>query len=309
MTAERWREIERIYNEALDRSPDERAAFISAACGGDADLQHEIEALLAARSKDSLLDGGGAAAAAQVFAQLEQRDITGQQLGPYHVIHRLGEGGMGVVYKALDTRLKRFVAIKILRPEILADADRRRRFVQEAQAASALNHPNIVTVHDIGTQDGVDYMAMEYVAGKTLDAMIPRKGMRIKDVLHIGIEIAAGLERAHSAGIVHRDLKPGNVIVGEDGQVKILDFGLAKLTERGGNEKSLTDTVGFDALERHTKEGTVLGTAAYMSPEQAEGRRVDARSDIFSFGSLLYEMVTGERAFRGDSNCPRWQRC
>jgi serine/threonine protein kinase len=221
---------------------------------------------------------------------------AGTRLGPYEIIQLLGEGGMGVVYKAQDTRLKRFVAIKVLRVAALADPQRRARFVQEAQAASALNHPNIFTIYDIGEQDGIDYIAMEYVAGKTLDALIPRKGMLLSETLRIAVQIAAGLERAHAARIVHRDLKPGNVIVGDDGQVKILDFGLAKLTERPMSTDGVTETVRPD-----TKEGTIVGTAAYMSPEQAEGRPVDARSDIFSFGSVLYEMVTGERAFRGAS--------
>jgi Tol biopolymer transport system component/predicted Ser/Thr protein kinase len=222
--------------------------------------------------------------------------MIGQRLLHYEITEKLGEGGMGVVYKARDTHLDRFVAIKVLPPEKVADAGRKARFVQEAKAASALNHPNIVTVHDISSDGGVDFIAMEYVSGKTLDCLIPRKGLRLGDALKIAVQIADALTRAHAAGIVHRDLKPSNLMVDEHGHMKVLDFGLAKLTETALGEDEATRTA-----KPHTEEGTVVGTAAYMSPEQAEGKTVDARSDIFSFGSVLYEMVTGQRAFRGDS--------
>ena len=185
----------------------------------------------------------------------------------------------------------------MLPPEIVADRERRRRFVQEARAASALNHPNIVHVHDIDQSDGTDFIAMEYVPGKTLDELIPRKGMRLNDALKYSVQIADALAAAHAAGIVHRDLKPANVMVTEKGLVKVLDFGLAKLTESAEKDESGTT----ETLEPHTEEGTILGTVAYMSPEQAEGKKVDARSDIFSLGSVLYEMVTGQKAFQGTS--------
>ncbi len=204
---------------------------------------------------------------------------------------------MGVVYKARDMHLDRFVAIKVLPPEKVADPTRKARFVQEAKAASALNHPNIVTIHDIASGDGVDFIAMEFVAGNTLDQLIPHKGMRLNETLKIAIQIADALARAHAAGIVHRDLKPSNVMVDEHGLVKVLDFGLVKLTELlPPDEDAPTQT-----LRTTTEEGTILGTAPYMSPEQTEGRKVDARSDIFSFGAVLYEMVAGRRAFQGDS--------
>jgi len=222
--------------------------------------------------------------------------MIGQKLLHYEIVEKLGEGGMGVVYKARDAHLDRFVAVKVLPPEKVADAGRKARFVQEAKAASALNHPNIVTVHDISSDGGVDFIAMEFVAGKTLDQIIPRKGMRLNDALKIAVQIAGALTRAHAAGIVHRDLKPANAMVDEHGLVKVLDFGLAKLTETALGEADATRTV-----KPRTEEGTIVGTAAYMSPEQAEGKPVDARSDIFSFGAVLYEMVTGARAFRGDS--------
>ena len=184
---------------------------------------------------------------------------------------------------ARDSRLDRFVAIKVLPPELMADPDRKKRFVQEAKAASRLNHPNIITIHDIGQVDGLDYIAMEYVAGKTLDELIPRKGMPLKEALPIAIQIADALAAAHGAGIVHRDLKPGNVMVAEGGQVKVLDFGLAKLTERNkGTELEATETLQVRS-QSLTEEGMILGTVAYMSPEQAEGKKVDARVRHFQF--------------------------
>jgi eukaryotic-like serine/threonine-protein kinase len=226
--------------------------------------------------------------------------VIGTTISHYRILEKLGEGGMGVVYKARDTHLDRFVAIKVLPPEKVANADRKARFVQEARSASALNHPNIVTIHDIDQQDGIDFMAMEFVAGKTLDELIPRKGMRLGEALKIAVQVAGALSTAHEAGIIHRDLKPGNIILGDDGRVRVLDFGLAKLTEVVPESDETRTVVAGEGP--HTEEGTILGTASYMSPEQAEGKKVDARSDIFSFGSVLYEMVTGHRPFQGDSN-------
>jgi Tol biopolymer transport system component len=191
------------------------------------------------------------------------------------------------------------VALKVLPPEKVVDAERMRRFVQEAKAASALNHPNIIHIYDIAETDGVPFIAMEYVAGKTLDQLIGRKGMQVAGLLRYAVQIADALAKAHSAGIIHRDLKPSNIMVTDDGVVKVLDFGLAKLTEPASGELGETKTVRAEKPD--TEEGTIVGTVAYMSPEQAEGKKVDVRSDIFSFGSVLYEMVTGRRAFRGDS--------
>ena len=217
----------------------------------------------------------------------------------YELIEKLGEGGMGVVWKARDTRLDRFVAIKFLPPDKTSDPDRKRRFAQEARAASALNHPRIITIYDIDHADGADFIVMEFVAGKTLEQLIPAKGMKVDDAVRYAMQIADALAAAHAAGIVHRDLKPANVIVSDSGQVKVLDFGLAKLQEEAAtSEVEHTRTI---ALEAKTEAGTIVGTTCYMSPEQAEGKKVDARSDIFSFGSVLYEMLTGKRAFRGDS--------
>ena len=226
--------------------------------------------------------------------------MIGRTILHYRILAKLGEGGMGVVYKASDLHLGRLVAIKVLPPGKVADPERKRRFVQEAKAASALNHPNIIHLYDIDTADGVDFIAMEYVPGKTLDQSIPRKGGALKDrlneTLKYGVQIADALARAHAAGIVHRDLKPSNIMVDEHGLVKVLDFGLAKLTEPVSEELAPTQTLGSS-----TEEGAIVGTVAYMSPEQGEGKKVDARSDIFSFGSVLYEMVTGRRAFHRET--------
>lgn len=211
---------------------------------------------------------------------------------------------MGVVYRALDTHLDRQVAIKVLPSSAVGDAERRARFAQEAKSASALSHRNIITIYDIDTAEvdgqAVDFIAMQFVAGKTLEQMIGRKGLRITDALRYAIQIADGLAAAHEAGIVHRDLKPGNLIVDEHGELKILDFGLAKLTEPEEPDAfAATESVHIKA---ETEVGTIMGTVAYMSPEQADGHKVDARSDIFSFGAVLYEMATGRLPFQGETS-------
>jgi serine/threonine protein kinase len=230
--------------------------------------------------------------------------VIGRTLLHYQILEKIGEGGMGVVYKARDTHLDRFVAIKVLPPERVADPERKRRFGQEAKAASALNHPHIVTIYDIASDGGMDFIAMEYVPGRPLNQLIARKGLPLSEALKYAIPIADALAAAHASGIVHRDLKPGNVMVsgaeGRPGLVKVLDFGLAKLDDKVENhEGEFTQTMHDSAPA--TGEGMIVGTVSYMSPEQAEGKKVDARSDIFSFGALLYEMVTGQRAFEGDS--------
>jgi serine/threonine protein kinase len=203
---------------------------------------------------------------------------------------------MGVVYKARDLRLDRFVCIKVLRPEQLKDESRKQRFIQEAKSASSLNHPNIITIYEIDQPDETDFMVMEFVAGKTLQQLIPGGGLPVADVLKYAIPIASALATANAAGIIHRDIKPGNIMVGANGIVKVLDFGLAKLTAQEENADGATQTI-----KAQTEEGTIVGTAAYMSPEQAQGKPVDARSDVFSFGAVLYEMLTGRRAFQGDN--------
>ncbi len=227
--------------------------------------------------------------------------MIGQKVSHYKILEQLGEGGMGVVYRAVDTRLDRAVAIKFLRPDAVGSTERRQRFIREAKAASALNHPHIITIHDIGQHpyQGVerDFIVMEYVDGNSLGEIIGGKPLTTDDTLRYALQIADALSPAHDAGIIHRDIKPANIMVTEKGQVKIVDFGLAKLLERGKvDESAPTVTAGL-----RTDEGVILGTAAYMSPEQAEGKPADARSDVFSLGALLYEMLTGRRPFQGDS--------
>jgi eukaryotic-like serine/threonine-protein kinase len=228
--------------------------------------------------------------------------MTGRTVSHFEILEKIGEGGMGAVYKARDTHLGRIVAVKVLTIAKAADPDRRKRFVQEARSASALNHPNIVTIYEIFQEGQRDFIVMEFVAGKTLDHFIGRRGMRVPETLKFSMQIADALAKAHSAGIVHRDLKPANIMIADDGRVKILDFGLAKLTEPEArpSQSQATVTRPMD-LGAQTEDGIILGTVAYMSPEQAEGRTVDARSDIFAFGAVLYEMLTGRRAFEGPS--------
>jgi eukaryotic-like serine/threonine-protein kinase len=221
--------------------------------------------------------------------------MTGSTLLHYQIGVKLGAGGMGEVYKAKDTRLGREVAIKVLPAGMIGDQGRIQRFIREAQSASLLNHPNIITIHDIAEVGGAHFIVMEYLPGKTLGDTIPPHGLEAAVAVRYGQQIAGALAKAHGAGIVHRDLKPANIMLTQDDAVKVLDFGLAKLTESGAIGE-------FDAtLTAQTAAGTIMGTAAYMSPEQAEGKPVDARSDIFSFGLVLYEMLSGQRAFSGDS--------
>jgi eukaryotic-like serine/threonine-protein kinase len=224
----------------------------------------------------------------------------GATLGPYEIVSLIGAGGMGEVYRARDPRLNREVAIKVLPADRVADPDRRRRFVTEAKAAAALNHPHIVTMHEFASADGIDFLVMEYVRGKSLDELIPRHGFRLGETLRIAIAVADALAAAHAHGILHRDLKPSNVAIGHDGAVKVLDFGLAKL--RYDDSAASSPDGATRTVAAQTEPGRVVGTLAYMAPEQAAGGTTDARSDIFSFGALLYEMATGQRAFAGKSS-------
>jgi Tol biopolymer transport system component len=228
--------------------------------------------------------------------------VLGQKLGRFTILEQIGQGGMGVVYRAHDTRLGRDVALKVLPPDRVADPERRRRFEHEARAASALQHPNIVTIHDITQEDGRDLIVMELVSGQTLDRLIGRKGLKLGRALGYAIQIADGLAKAHTAGILHRDLKPSNIMVTGDGIVKILDFGLAKLFERESPDAAAPTATTRLLPDGLTDDGAIVGTAAYMSPEQAEGKPLDSRSDVFAFGSVLYEMITGRRAFQRDTS-------
>lgn len=278
----------RIVGECLRKQPEQRPASMG-------DLAVVLEAL-----RNELRSGSTASRHDRPRIAEEPTElVAGRLLGHYRLEARIGEGGMGVVYRARDTRLDRPVALKVLSAQAVANTQRKKRFVQEAKAASALNHPNIVTIHDISESDGFNYIAMEYIAGKTLDRMIAGNGLPMGEALKYAVQIADALAMAHASGIVHRDIKPANVMITPDGLVKLLDFGLAKLTEPLG--AASTAESDLSAQTPRTEEGVILGTVAYMSPEQAEAKTVDERSDIFSFGSLLFEMVTGRRAFQGES--------
>lgn len=304
MSDPRWRQIEDVFHRAAGLAPSERPGFLTSACAGDDDLRRQVESLLANDdSQDDLIQAAVSQAADQLPAagqfpenpRVLREHLIGRHIGPYLVGDCIGEGGMGLVFKARDTQLNRAVAIKVLPAGPLVDPDRKRRFLREAKAASLLNHPNIVTVHGIIQEPGSDFMVMEFVSGKTLEQLIPSKGLPLKQAVMYGVAIAEAVQAAHAAGVVHRDLKPSNVMITDQGRVKVLDFGLAKLSE----PEPASEADGAQPLT--TKAGMVFGTAAYMSPEQAEGKPADARSDIFSFGALLYQMVTGHRAFPGNN--------
>jgi eukaryotic-like serine/threonine-protein kinase len=301
MNPERMRQVEELYHRALELSRDQRAEFLAQACAEDGALRAEVESLLTcAEAAESFMETP--AFQKQMGSLVDDREavsieLTGCVIGRYQVQDKIGAGGMGVVYRALDTRLGRTVALKVLPPDVTSDPERRSRFVREAKAASALNHRNIITIFDIDRVDGIDFIAMEYISGWTLQDIIARREMSAADAVNFAVQVVQALAAAHAAGIVHRDIKPANIMVAGypagSAQVKVLDFGLAKLTEPAPSSAALS--------EDRTK-GSIIGTAAYMSPEQAEGKSVDARSDIFSFGSVLYEMLSGRRAFRGDTN-------
>jgi predicted ATPase/serine/threonine protein kinase len=295
MSSEHWDRIKEILEQALRLAPAERQAYLDSACRTDVDLRSEVESLIASHG-----EAGSqflAAAAADVLQMASPRALaTGTKLGPYEIIELLGAGGMGEVYRARDVRLDRCVAIKILPPALSADSDRLRRFEQEARSASALNHPNIVIIYALGLHDSTHYIAMELVQGKTLRELLAAGPLPVRKAIEIAAQVAEGLAKAHEAGITHRDLKPENLIISDDGVVKILDFGLAKLTLPSGELTDMSATLACQTLP-----GLIMGTVEYMSPEQASGRRLDFHSDQFSFGLVLYEMVTGKRAFQGST--------
>ena len=301
MTPERWAQIETLYHEARALPADERAAFLATACAGDQSMLREIETLLAADAEAGsfIADPAFHQEAGHLLAASQTMQI-GQRINHYQIVSQIGEGGMGQVWLAEDKTLGRQVAIKLLPAEFTGDADRLRRFEQEARAASALNHPNIVTVHEIGKVDGLHFLVTEFVKGRTLRQALADGPMPISQVLEIAEQIAEALAAAHGAGIIHRDIKPENVMLRRDGYVKVLDFGLAKLTAPiGADPDSLSR---MDTLRAaNTTPGMILGTPRYMSPEQARGLGVDSRTDLFSMGVVLYELLTGKPPFTGET--------
>src|SRR5918994_1089716 len=288
MTPERWQQIEEVLQTALDLPWSERATFIAERCGNDRELKHEASSLL-----DAHEDAGNfieTPALAQ-DAHILLGDTAVREVGQYSIIRALGSGGMGEVYLAQDRRLDRLVALKILPSYFAADDQRLRRFQREARAASALNHPNILTIHEVGESDGTYFIATEFIDGQTIREVTGTKRLTTDEIMSIVEQVATGLAAAHRAGIVHRDIKPENIMRRTDGLVKILDFGIAKLVERQNSDTTQRSV--------HTELGVVMGTVDYMSPEQARGLPVDERTDIWSLGVVLYEMLARRLPFTG----------
>ena len=291
--SERWQEVKEILYPALEMGSTERSFFLDEKCGDDAELRLEVESLLAAHHHaGERFESPAVELMAPVVSDEERDGMVGRSLGHYEIVEKLGAGGMGEVYLAHDGNLHRKVALKILPAFFTQDPDRLRRFQQEARAASALNHPNILTIYEVGHKDAVHYIATEYVDGETLRDRLNRGPLKTAEAIEVATQIANALGAAHEAGIIHRDIKPENVMLRRDGIVKVVDFGIAKLSSRPTGESEASTIV-------NTAEGVVIGTAQYMSPEQARGLPVTGRTDIFSLGTVLYEMVAGRAPFAG----------
>ncbi len=296
--------LEELFHEALSLEPGERADFVARVHASDPALGAEIESLLATQhSEASLIDSTAYEDAAEAIVDSETHLQVGRAVGRYRIIAQIGKGGMGEVYLAGDSSLGRDIALKLLPARFTHYKGRLRRFIQEAKAASALNHPNIITIHEIGEADGTYFIATEFIEGDTLRRHLAGGRLKLSEILGIAIQIANAIEAAHAAGIVHRDIKPENIMVRRDGYVKVLDFGLAKLTEKAAAkpEPPQADSLMATLARTGTEPGVVLGTVNYMSPEQARGLEVDPRSDIFSLGVVMYEMAAGRIAFTGET--------
>jgi serine/threonine protein kinase/Flp pilus assembly protein TadD len=299
MTSDRWQRIEQLYHATLEREENQRAAFLKEACAGDDALRQEVESLLAhEKGVGSFLEAPALEAAAKMLSKDVGRSLVGHQIGSYQVLSLLGAGGMGEVYEARDSKLGRNVAIKVLPAAFAHDPERLSRFEREARMLASLNHPNIATIHGLEQTDGVQCLVMELVPGETLAERLNAGALGIEEALQIGGQIAEALEAAHEKGVIHRDLKPANVKVTPQGRVKVLDFGLAKaFAGDGGLDLSNAPTL----TAMGTEDGRILGTPAYMSPEQTRGKAVDKRTDIWAFGCVLYELLTARQAFRGET--------
>src|SRR3989442_1383564 len=278
MKPEHWQQIKILLQSALERDPDQRSAFLAAACAGDESLRKEVESLIISHDQaGAFIEDPAFEVLADSLADNQAESLIGQTIGRYQILEQIGAGGMGEVYLAEDRHLLRKVALKMLPTYLTRDDELVRRFQREARSVSALNHPNILTIHEIGQVDSYQFMVTELIVGETLRQRLTRAPMKIEEALDIGSQVASALCAAHHAGITHRDIKPENIMLREDGIVKVLDFGLAKLTERKDGDSEATTLF-------HTKQGMVLGTAHYMSPEQARGLPLDERTDVFSFG-------------------------
>jgi eukaryotic-like serine/threonine-protein kinase len=306
MSPEQWQKIHELFEAALELPAEDRSAFLDRACAGAEETRRRVEAMLEADAQNDLLVDRPAYQAADIFAPSNPRpddsqSYSGERIGVYRLIKELGRGGMGTVYLAHDTRLGRQAALKLLPSHLVNNPERVRRFQREARAASALNHPNIITIYDFGQEDGRYYIVSEFVEGRTLRNFVGSRDVSLNQILDLAVQVASALEAAHAAGIVHRDIKPENIMLRPDGYAKVLDFGLAKLTEpeSGGDEARTDGSLAPPDFE--TRTGMVLGTVNYMSPEQARGQKVDGRSDLFSLGVVLYELITGRRPFGGET--------
>src|SRR5262249_54661690 len=296
MTPERWQQIDRLFHSVLALEPGQRAEFLETACTGDEGLRSEVESLVTSHELGkSFIERPASDVAAEMLAVYRSPFEAGRRIGHYEIKSLLGKGGMGEVYLAEDVRLGRPIALKLLPPHFTVDGERVQRFAQEARAASALNHPNIITIHEIGHSESLHFIAMEFIDGETLRRRLDSTRITLGELLDVAAQIASALAAAHDVGVVHRDIKPDNIMLRRDGYVKVLDFGLAKLGPRGG-------AYADDPPTLTTNRNVLLGTIQYMSPEQARGLDVDSRTDVWSLGIVLYEMVAGRGPFESETS-------